>query len=74
MLMHLHNPAFHAATPASSAHGLVLGPHPSPLCLPAARKEMGMLDPKHKKLPADALRTLESIYTRTPFPSKDVIR
>jgi hypothetical protein len=40
----------------------------------AARKEMGMLDPKHKRLPADAVRTLEAIYTRTPFPSREIIR
>ena len=40
----------------------------------AARKEMGMVDMKHKKLGADVLRTLESVYSRTPFPSNEVIR
>lgn len=38
----------------------------------AARKELGMADTK-KKLSANAVRTMESVYTRTPFPSKDVI-
>ena len=41
--------------------------------LPAARKEMGMLEGR-KRLPAEVIRTLESIYTRTPFPSNDVIK
>ena len=27
-----------------------------------------------KRLPAEVIRTLESIYTRTPFPSNDVIK
>lgn len=39
-----------------------------------ARKKMGLLDFKNKRLSADAVRTLESIYERTPFPSKEVIR
>ena len=34
---------------------------------------MGMLEGR-KRLPAEALRTLESIYDRTPFPSADVIK
>lgn len=47
--------------------------HTHALCR-AARKEMGMTDPKKKRLSADVLRTLESIYTRTAFPSNDVIK
>ena len=27
-----------------------------------------------KRLPAEVIRTLESIYDRTPFPSNDVIK
>jgi len=38
------------------------------------RKEMGMIDPKKKRLSADVLRTLESIYNRTAFPSDEIIR
>jgi len=37
------------------------------------RKEMGLTDTKTKKLSANALRTMESVYARTPFPSSDVI-
>ncbi|KAF5831338.1 hypothetical protein DUNSADRAFT_13277, partial [Dunaliella salina] len=37
------------------------------------RKEMGLTDIKSKKLSANALRTMESVYARTPFPSGDVI-
>ncbi|KAG1675688.1 hypothetical protein FOA52_002397 [Chlamydomonas sp. UWO 241] len=37
------------------------------------RKEMGLLAGR-KRLPAEVVRTLESIYSRSPFPSDDVIR
>lgn len=43
-------------------------------CTCAARKEMGLTDTKNKKLSASALRTMESVYARTPFPSGDVIK
>eukprot|EP00967_Tisochrysis_lutea_P122479 scaffold202689_cov27-Tisochrysis_lutea.AAC.1 len=46
---------------------------PAMLLLCAARKEMGLTDTKTKKLSANALRTMESVYARTPFPSSDVI-
>lgn len=42
--------------------------------LHAARKELGLTDTKNKRLSADALRTMESVYQRTPFPSRDVIK
>ncbi|GFH18165.1 uncharacterized protein HaLaN_14920 [Haematococcus lacustris] len=38
------------------------------------RKEMGLTDARNKRLPADALRTLEAIYERTPFPSNEVVK
>lgn len=43
-------------------------------CHHAARKEMGLTDGRNKKLSANALRTLESVYARTPFPSREVIK
>lgn len=36
------------------------------------RKEAGTAD--RKRLSAETLRTLESLYDRTPFPSNDMIR
>jgi hypothetical protein len=32
------------------------------------------VDSKQRKLPGDALRTLESVYARNPFPSDEVIK
>ncbi|GFH27782.1 uncharacterized protein HaLaN_26162 [Haematococcus lacustris] len=47
---------------------------PAAAGLLAARKEMGLTDARNKRLPADALRTLEAIYERTPFPSNEVVK
>ena len=53
-----------------------LKPHPDnvqPGFIPFfKRKEMGLEG--RKRMPADVIRTLESIYSRTPFPSNDVIK
>ena len=38
----------------------------------AERKQQGI--DKKRRISADALRTLESIYERTPFPSFDVVK
>lgn len=35
---------------------------------------MGLTDFKTRRLSADIVRTLESIYARTPFPPDDVIK
>ncbi len=40
----------------------------------AARKENGMAEAAKRRLSADAVRTLESIYNRNPFPPDDVIK
>jgi hypothetical protein len=39
-----------------------------------ARKEMGLTEFKHRRLSADVQRTLESVYSRTPFPTDEVIK
>jgi hypothetical protein len=53
-----------------------LKPHPDnvqPGFIPFfKRKEMGLEG--RKRMPADVIRTLESIYSRTPFPSNEVIK
>lgn len=40
----------------------------------AGRKELGMMDPRKKRLPADVLRTLEMLYSRTAYPSNEMIK
>lgn len=42
---------------------------------PAVRKQMGGdKAPGGKRLSGEVVRTLESIYDRTPFPSADMLR
>lgn len=36
------------------------------------RKQLGVS--KHKRISGEALRTLESVYDRTPYPSADVVK
>ena len=42
------------------------------LSLPAVRKQLGM--DKSKRITGEALRTLEALYDRTPYPSNEVIK